>query len=258
MDELVPILHRLDGRTIRVWPVADVHIGSAQADVDGFRGFLSKIAQDPDSYIILCGDLMDNSTRDSIANVYDATIPPAAQIDMCCELLYPTRDRILGAVGGNHEARTIKQVGIDPTAQLMTMLGIPELYRRGIAFMRVVLERNRDDSWNGVRDSYALMFAHGRSDARRRRFQYAVEGVDAIITAHTHDPSVQRPARLVFTGKNNVVVRPLVSIVATSWLRYGGYAADALMLPNATSCPQCLTLEYTGSNNRRGSIRVAW
>ena len=48
------------------------------------------------------------------------------------------------------------------------------------------------------------------------------------------------------------------SICACSWLEPGGYSLSGLYLAQATSRPQCLVLEYTASNNRRGEIRVSW
>lgn len=47
-------------------------------------------------------------------------------------------------------------------------------------------------------------------------------------------------------------------MTATSWLDYGGYAARGLYLPKATSDPQALVLEYTGTNSRVGRMRMVW
>lgn len=250
LDDFVPIIHKLDGRTIRVWAVADVHIGARECDLEGFRRFIAKLGEN--DYVVLVGDLINNGLRDSLTNVYEETMPPSAQIEAAAEILTPVKDRILGAVSGNHENRTRKAVDIDITHTIMCMLGHPELYRRNMAFIRVNLERGK------TKDHYALLLTHGKSDAKRRKFQYAVEGVDAVITAHTHQPLTEKPARLVFTKGNKVRVEPLVSMVATSWLQYGGYGASGLYMPNATSNPQHLILEFVNSNDREGAITVVW
>ena len=214
--------------------------------------FLHKLKDDPDSYIVLCGDVISNGVKDSLTNVYEEAIPPSAQIDKAVELLEPVKDRILGAVGGNHEARSRKAVDLDPMYAIMLMLGKGELYRTNFAMMRIILA-------NGTtKDRYALMLIHGKTENKKRQFAYAVEGVDAIISGHTHNGIVEKPARLVFTSRNNVSVKPLVSLTATSWLSYGGYAAAALYKPAATSAPQCLELEYVNSNDREGRMRVVW
>ena len=247
-----PIIHKLKGRTIRVWAVADVHIGARECDIEGFEAFMHRIAKDKDSYVVLVGDVISNGIRDSLTNVYEETMPPSCQVERAVELLTPVKDKILGAVGGNHEARSRKAVDLDPMYTIMCMLGINHLYRTNFAFLRIILSNGNTKS------RYALMLIHGKTENKKRQFAYAVEGVDAIISGHTHNGIVEKPARLVFTSRNNVMVKPLVSLTATSWLTYGGYAAAALYRPAATSCPQCLELEYTATNDREGSIRVVW
>ena len=254
LDDFTPILHELPGRTIKVWAVADVHIGAREADIDGFAAFLEKVQSDDDSYLVIVGDLLNNATRSSGSDVYQEAMPPHAQVDMAAELLAPVADRILGCVGGNHERRSVKDVDLDPLYQVMCLLRKPEVYRAHMAFMRVSL-RNIGAS---THDQYALMLVHGKTENKKRQLARAVEGVDAIVSGHTHNGLVEKPARIVFNSRNKVAVRPLVSLTATSWLRYGGYASAALLPPSATSDPQCLVLEYAGTNKRRGEIRVSW
>lgn len=254
LDDFTPIIHTLPGRTIKVWAVADVHIGAKEANLSGFSSFLRRIEQDADSYIVLVGDLLNNGLKDSLTNVYEETMPPHAQVEKAVELLTPVTGKILGCVGGNHELRTKRGVDIDIMAQVMTLLGKPELYRPNMAFIRVRLKNGGKSTC----DSYSLLLVHGKTENKKRRLAYAVEGVDAIISGHTHNGIVEKPARLVFTGQNKITVKPLVSLTACSWLSYGGYAARGLMLPSATSSPQCLVLEYINSNDKRGTIRVSW
>lgn len=252
IDDFTPIIHRLEGRTIKVWAVADVHIGARECDLEGFERFLKRVSDDDDSYLVICGDLLNNGLKDSLTNVYEEVMPPSVQLDKAVELLLPVKDRILGCVGGNHEARTKKAVDLDPLYAVMLMLGKGELYRSNMAFMRVTLGLGK------TRDHYALMLVHGKTANKKKQFAYAVEGVDAIISGHTHDGIVEKPARIVFNTQNRVSVKPLISLTATSWLDYGGYAAASLFQPKSTSNPQALILEYTATNTRAGDIRVVW
>lgn len=252
LDDFTPIIHRLDGRTVKVWAIADVHIGAKECDLAGFKRHMARIASDPDSYIVLVGDMMNNGLKDSLTNVYEEVLPPHAQIEKCAELLEPVKDRILGAVGGNHEARTKRAVDLDPMYAVMCILGKQELYRQNMAFIRVCLTRGR------TKDNHTLLLIHGKSERAKRNFAYSLEGVDAVISGHTHNGIVEKPARIVFTGGNRVVIKPLVSVTATSWLDYGGYAAAAMYRPAATSAPQYLELEFSGSNAVDGQIRVVW
>ena len=255
ITDFTPIVHTLPGRTIKVWAVADVHIGAREANIygkDGFANFLSKIAQDPDSYVCICGDMLNNGIKDSVTNVYEETMPPNAQVELASELLRPIADKILGCVGGNHERRTKKAVDLDPMFMVMTLIGKPELYRPNFAFIRVNMKHGN------TRNHYGLMLIHGKSASKRSKFDLQVEGVDAIIGAHLHTPEAHKGGKLVFTKSNHVRVKPFVSLTACSWLAYGGYAASGLMLAQATSDPQCLILEWSGRNDHNGQVRLAW
>ena len=252
LDDFKPIVHKLDGRTIRVWAVADVHIGAKECDLDGFKRFLKRVEGDPDSYLVLCGDLINNGIKDSLTNVYDETMPPSAQVDRCVELLEPVADKVLGAVSGNHERRTKKQCDVDITHYICSLLHIPHLYRPNMAFIRVNLARGK------TKDHYGLLLVHGKTLNKQQHFAYAIEGVDAVIGGHLHQGNYRKDARIVFTKSNRCVIKPFVNLTATSWLKYGGYAASGLYMPSATSDPQCLVLEFTGSNDRPGQIRVHW
>lgn len=252
LSDFTPIVHRLDGRTIKVWAVADVHIGARECDLDGFEKFIKKVASEDDSYIVLCGDLISNGIKDSLTNVYDEVIPPQSQVDLAVELLRPISGKILGCVSGNHERRSKKHVDINPMGYICSLLRIPEIYRENMAFVRINLVRGK------TKDHYALLLVHGKTLNKQKQLSYAIEGVDAIVGAHLHQGQVQKNARLVLSQSNVVTIRPIVNLTATSWLQYGGYAARSLLLPSATSDPQALQLEFTGSNKTRGQIRVVW
>lgn len=253
-SDFAVIVHRLPGRSIKVYAIGDVHIGAAECDIEGFTSFIKQIEREPDSYIVLVGDIINNGVRSASCptNIYEETMPPSAQIDKAIELLRPVAHKILGFVGGNHELRTTKAVDIDPAHTIAALLGIPHLYRKNMAFVRIVLGEH------GTRDHYALLLVHGKSEAARKRFDFGVEGIDAVIGGHVHRGNISKPARLVLSSRNTVSIKPLVSLTAVSWVDYGGYAARGLMLPAATSDPQALLLEFAGTNKRDGQIRVIW
>ena len=48
---------------------------------------------------------------------------PKQQIDAVTQILEPVKEQIIGAVGGNHSARTVRAVGIDPDELLCVNLG---------------------------------------------------------------------------------------------------------------------------------------
>lgn len=258
ISDFTPIIHRLEGRTVKVWAVADVHIGARESDLDGFSAFLRRIQADEDSYMVICGDLLNNAVRSSVSDVYAETMSPSQAVDYAVSILQPVADRILGVVWGNHERRSRKEVDLDPLYAVCSMLRrkdgttLQDVYRPNMAFLRVILRNGN------THDQYAIMLTHGKTLNKRKQFVNVVEGIDAAITAHTHTPDVLMPSRIRLTQKNRVIVHDVVSLCACSWLEPGGYSLSGLYLAQATSRPQCLVLEYTASNNRRGEIRVSW
>lgn len=252
LDDFTPILHRLEGRDIRVWAIGDVHIGAREANLREFEKLLRRVEDDDDSYLIMLGDMLNNGIKDSLTNVYDEVMPPSEQIEYAADVLSPVADKILGCVGGNHELRSKKQVDMDPMLTTMAILRKQSLYRQNFFFMRVTL------GLESTHDTYSIFAVHGRTANKKRQLSYAIEGVDCVVSGHTHDAAVDKPARLCFNHRNAVSVKHVISLTACSWLDYGGYAARGLYLPKATSDPQTLLLEYTGSNNAKGRMRVVW
>ena len=254
LDDFTPIIHKLDGRTIKVWAIADVHIGAKECDLDGFKAFLKRIENDPDSYVCLVGDICNNGLKSANCptDIYAETMNPSSQIELAAELLEPIKDRILGAVGGNHERRTTKAVNVDIMNYIMCLLRVPEIYRPNMAFIRVNLERGN------TKDHYALMITHGKNQTRKKNFTSIVEGIDAAIFAHTHTPDIVFPSRIRLTQNNNVVMHNVIVMTCCSFLKPGGYSLSELYVPQVISRPQCLILEFTGSNAKQGQISVAW
>ena len=184
----------------------------------------------------------------SVSNVFEETIRPRDQKKMMAAMLEPIRDRILCAVSGNHERRSGKDADDDPTYDIMCKLDIENLYRENIAFLKI---RMGNKTGNGeLNPTYMLVVTHGSGGGaltgsavnKNERFGYAIDGADAIIVGHTHKPFITQPAK-IFIDKynNNVSLRPFKVISTSSWLNYGGYAAQKMLIPSSHA-PQTLML----------------
>ena len=57
------IVHEICEKEIKIYPVADVHFGALEHDTQSWVKFCSKVANEPNSYIILAGDLINNNTN---------------------------------------------------------------------------------------------------------------------------------------------------------------------------------------------------
>lgn len=251
MDDMLAVRHSLPGRTIKVFCLADIHIGDPLCDWDGISALVRKISNEPDSYCVLCGDLFNNATIGSPSDIYGDILAPQEQLQAGIKLFDPIKEKILGVVGGNHEARTKKQ-GIDLTAVFCALLGIENRYRENMCFVMIELRSG------SIHHTYNLLLMHGKSESRKKQFAYSLENVDALITGHTHSGIIQRPARLCLSSHGTVRIKPLVSVTACSWLKYGGYGAAAMYQPVETSCPSYLLLNWCNTNSKEPRISVVW
>lgn len=256
------ICHQFDD-DIRVYPISDVHYGSLEHMASEWKAFCNKILADDKAYVILNGDLINNGVRSvGFGNPFDEVVRPMEQKKGMVEFLKPIRDRILCIVSGNHERRTLKDVDIDLTYDIASKLNLEELYRRDIAFMKLSLgTRQRDGS---PKASYTFAVTHGAGGGiytgatvnRNERFGNIIDGLDCLIVGHTHKGTVTRPSKIVIDRKNSTVTMQDYTVISSvSWLSYGGYAAQKMLLPATVAQPQELQLI---ANEHNKQIKVIW
>lgn len=240
--------HFPENRDIILFPISDVHLGATEHMEKEWADFCRQIEETPNAYIVLGGDLINNSTRTSVANVFEETMRPREQKKVIAEMLTPIRDRILCAVSGNHERRSGKDADDDPTYDIMCKLDIEHLYRENMAFVKIRIGKKDGDGMKNP--TYMLTVTHGAGGGiltggavnRNERFGYVVDGMDCLIVGHTHKPFVTQPSKIKIDPFNNKVdIKPFKVVSSTSWLNYGGYAAQKMLLPSSHA-PQTITL----------------
>lgn len=246
LSDLTLITHHFPERKdIRIYPIADVHLGAAEHMTREWEQFCERV-KDEQAYIILGGDLINNSTRNSVSNIFDEVMRPRDQKRLMVEMLKPIRDRILCMTTGNHERRN-RDVDDDPSYDIACKLDIEDVYRENIAFLKIQIGNKELD---GTRNpTYLLTVTHGAGGGmltggavnRAERFAYVLDG-DALILGHTHKPFVTQPSKIKIDPHNNkVTLKPFKVISMTSWLQWGGYAAQKMLDPTSF-CPQVITL----------------
>ena len=228
--------------------IADVHLGAREHLKAEWERFCATVLDDPNAYIVIGGDLVNNSVRSSIGNIFDETIRPAMQKRVMAEMLKPLAERILCAVPGNHEGRSGKDADDDPIYDIMAKLDLEDLWRENVAFLKIQIGRIEGSGTQNP--TYVLAVTHGAGGGiytgaavnRNERFGYVMDGIDALLVGHSHKPFVTQPGKISVDSRNNrVSIKPFKVIVATSWLEYGGYAARKMLLP-ASHAPQIITL----------------
>lgn len=249
------IVHNMDTtEDITVIPLYDVHFGARECMEDEFREFLQMVENTPNVYLILGGDLVNNATRSSVSNIFEETRRPSEQKREMAQMLAPVKDRILCSVTGNHERRSGKDADDDPAYDIMCKLDIEDKHRENIAFVKIQLGIKHNSTGTrrdgADRPSYVLVVTHGAGGGiytgtavlRSERFIYTVDGADALIVGHSHKPFTSQPGKIVIDPRNNKVsVKPVKVISATSWMEWGGYSAQKMLLPSS-HCLHTLTL----------------
>lgn len=247
---------------ITVIPISDVHYGALEHLQKEWFDFCKMVEQTPNTYIILGGDLINNNVRTcGFINPYDELVRPREQKKKMVEFLEPIKDRVLCAVSGNHEARSMKDDDVDITYDIMAKLDIEDLYRPNLAFMKVSLGRRGD---NSPIQSFTFAITHGAGGGiytgatvnRNERFGNVIEGLDCLIVGHTHKGTISKPSKIVIDRKNDKVSMSYYTVVSmVSWLNYGGYAMKKMLLPAHVADPQKLKL-YMNKDRKR--IEVVW
>lgn len=235
------ITHEFPNRDdITIIPISDVHLGAREHRSQDWIDFCTRVATHPNVYVMLGGDLINNATRSSVSNVFDDTMRPSEQKKLMAKMLEPIRDKILCCVSGNHERRSGKDVDDDPTYDIMCKLDLEHLYRENMVFVKI---RIGNPCLSGMTNpTYSIVVTHGAGGGiytgaavnRNERFGYVIDGMDCLIVGHTHKPTISQPSKIfIDTHNNKISMKPFKVISATSWLDYGGYAAQKMLLPTS-------------------------
>ena len=226
-------------RDITVCAIADVHLGAAEHMEAAWREFRTKVLSEPDTYLILAGDLLNNATRSSVSNVFEETMRPRDAKRLMVEMLLPLRDKILCAVPGNHEWRSTKDADDEPVYDIMCKLDLEDVYRENIAFLKIQMG---DPKACGEKNpTYLFVVSHGAGGGmltggavnRAERFGYAIDGADVLVVGHTHKPFTTPPFKIKIDPFNNKVsTKPFRVVSCSSWMEWSGYAARKQLTPS--------------------------
>ncbi len=229
---------------LNIYPIGDVHIGSKEFDLDLFMEWRDVVLNDPNSAVVIVGDMMNMGLKSSKSNVYEETLNPMAQKELCFELLSPIADKIIAGCPGNHEYRTVKEVGTNPLYDVFCRLRIEDKYRENACFIKLTVgKRNHNPN------VYGLVLTHGASKSKDERWTYSIDGCDCFISGHTHLGTHQPCGKIrMDLSHNKVKTVGYQHIVVLPFQRYGGYALRGKYIPNHIAQFQCVT--FDGSNKR--------
>jgi len=224
---------------------SDLHIGSPKSDIELINKRIERVKNNRDTYCILLGDLINNTTKASVGDIYDEPISPMTQITTAIEMFRPIKDKIIGCVSGNHERRSYKQDGIDLVYFLCSELGLTERYAYGAELL--FIRFGYDNRHKNRKMCYSLYMTHGdgqggrtigsKANGLQRRGQ--IVDADIVVTGHTHTPFTFRSMNYAVNYQNNSVrEREQVFVNASATLKYEEYAELYGMPPSSVISPR--------------------
>lgn len=148
-----------------ILPIGDVHIGDKAFGDRGekkLRGNIKFIKYNDPILSMLMGDIFNVATRTSKTNPLKSR-DLDAEIDMAIEYFMPIKDKLLGAIDGNHEQRLEDFCGMSPTKVLCRALDIPYLgysavYKIGVGVGRYKIKGKLVEK---ARKTYIIYTHHG-------------------------------------------------------------------------------------------------
>lgn len=238
------ILHTMPGSDpIRIVPISDLHIGDPNINMKIVNDLIDRVAQDPNTYAVLVGDIMNTAIAGSKSDVYSDAAPPEDQLDRAVELFEPIKDKILAVVPGNHEERISRSVGVDMSRQLSARLGIVDRYDSTAALVYV---RMGNSKRHGAPIIYSIYVNHGHGGGGRRAgskinclqdLGYVIDA-DVIIAGHTHMPATFRTSQMrCVPQKFSYVLHEQVFVNTASAIEYGGYGQRGGYQPPSNAYP---------------------
>ena len=220
---------------VEIYPLSDLHIGDALADIDAIHTLIKHILAEPNRFVICHGDLINNNLKNSVGSVYEDIIRPSDQKKEIKKLLTKIKDRILVMVTGNHEFRSAKETDQDITEDIADYLGVP--YQQEDAVVKIAFRYDSGKSEN----VYTIYVSHGTGGGKRPGS--ALNNVEALsmniladvyVVGHTHKKIAHKAIFRIPDTINNVIREiEQLYIVSGSWCLYGGYGKRKLYRPQA-------------------------
>lgn len=251
----------IDLDSIEVIPIGDVHEGEDMFDLDLFDSIIRYVLEKPNRYVILNGDLLNNAIKTSVSDTYEETSTPEQQIGTVAFRLMKIKDRILAMGSGNHEERTLKLTGIDPSRYLAVRLGIEDRYSSNSFVLFLRFGQLRDKITDKKRPAvYKIFVQHGYGGGKKNGSKLnnlndsdqIIADADLYIMGHTHTPIANVKSTFVCDTRNNKVLRQnKYFLMHNAYLKFGGYGLRYGFSPASKE------ITYATLSIQKGKKRVA-
>lgn len=234
---------------LHIYGLADWHIGSKECDMNLIQKTVKTILEDPCGYAVIAGDMMENGLKNSKTNIYESVLSITEQKDTVYELLKPLAEagKILAITDGNHEYRSVREVGVSPLYDIACRLRIEDVFRPYMCLMMIQFGRcgfGRPDSQN----TYFGLVIHGSGRNKHRKYEMVIEPLDFSVSGHTHQPELASRGKIRIDSRGTAKQVNFKSLVVCPALQHGGYGIQKEYEPTGTGEIQYLTLKTIRSD----------
>jgi len=258
------------GQTFTLWPLGDVHYGSANCDTALFDETIRAIKNDPDALWLGMGDMVEaiapNDKRWNVGGVDERVVNLASQdrigdvyVDKLATKLAPIAEKCIGYGDGNHEVAFNSHYYTSISVRVLEAIGCPDAYNGWACLTRLAFE---DES--NHRTALKVFSHHGwqagRQDGAKvnesRRLMAYVDA-DIYLTGHSHSKFIVPNTRLdVNPSWTREVARTVYVAHTGSFLRTlqqdrVGYAERAGYPPTTLG-----SVRFHITPTRRGGVKI--
>jgi hypothetical protein len=214
---------------VKLVPFYDVHHGHALHAASLFKKHRKWFMEEKYAIGWNGGDFFENVVEGS-PGIYSQDRTPNIQFKESAAILEEMREKLLFAIPGNHEARTMRVSGFDIAGALADKVGLD--YFPDYCFC-TIRWRGMKFRINAHHGTGAAASPGGQRNAARKDMPWV--GADLYWTGHLHQPIADVVYRADYDQQTDrMVSRSSVVIISPSYLRYfGGYGAAKRLGPGS-------------------------
>ena len=234
------------GQAFTLYPLGDVHYGSANCDTGLFEETIRRIERDPDAMWLGLGDMVEciapNDKRWNAGGVDERVVNLASQdrigdvyVEKLATKLAPIAGKCIGYGDGNHEETFDKHYYTNLSIRVLERIGRPDCYNGWACLTRLAFQ-DKGNHRTALRIFSQHGWQGGRMDGAKvnesRRLLAYVEA-DIYLTGHSHSKFIVPNTRLSVNPSWTKVTAHTVHVAHTgSFLRtlqqdHVGYAERA-------------------------------
>ncbi len=234
-----------------ILPIGDLHFGDKAFKDTSYKklfGYRDWVAENPNSRVVLGGDLFNVATRVSKTSPFEQRMSVNDEMKEIVQILTPIKNQIVGAIDGNHENRAKEYMDLSLIEVLCGKLDIPYMGISGVINFRVGKRNITLNQHNPFRQNYKIYFHHttgggqtlGGGLNRVEKLGNIVEGVDCYCGFHNHKLSISKSViyRPSLASKR-MEERVITHLTCGGYLQYeGSYAEQGMLRPTKLGSPR--------------------